>query len=112
MMQPRTVKDRLREEYFELLPAMRRTLVALEAEVRHLLLPVTTSLHPFEQVRITSRIKECESAIDALRRRREGGKFDPSVETYSLTLLHDLVGFGSSCSLAGESMKSTQSWGL
>lgn len=93
MTELRTVKDRLRAEYFELVPSMQRTLVALEADVRHLLLPVMIALDRYEQVRIVSRLKECESAVDALRRRQEARVFDPEkVETYSLSALHDLVG--------------------
>jgi hypothetical protein len=93
MTEARTVKDRLRAEYFEqLVPNMQRTLVALEADVRHLLLPVMITLDRYEQVRIVSRLKECESAVDALRRRQEARDFDPDVETYSLSTLHDLVG--------------------
>jgi hypothetical protein len=93
MKELRTVRDRLRAEYFELMPAMQRTLVALEADVRHLLLPVMIALDRYEQVRIVSRLKECESAIDALRRRQEARVFDPEKsETYSLSTLRDLVG--------------------
>lgn len=93
MTEVRTVKDRLRAEYFELVPSMQRTLVALEADVRHLLLPVMIALDRYEQVRIVSRLKECESAVDSLRRRQEERVFDPEkVDTYSLSTLHDLVG--------------------
>lgn len=93
MTEPRTVRDRLRAEYFELVPDMQRTLVALESDVRHLLLPVMIPLDRYEQVRIVSRLKDCESAVDALRRRQEARLFDPErAESYSLTALHDLVG--------------------
>lgn len=92
MTEVRTVEDRLRAEYFDLLPDMQRTLVALEAEVRHHLLPVMISLNRYEQVRITSRLKECESAVDSLRRRQEARVFDPERrEAYSLSNLRDLV---------------------
>src|SRR5437762_277696 len=93
MTEHRTVKDRLRAEYFELLPSMQRTLVALDAEVRHLLLPIMIALDQYEQVRIVSRLKECESAVDALRRRQEARDFAlEKAETYSLSTLRDLVG--------------------
>jgi len=72
---------------------MQRTLVALEADVRHLLLPVMIALDRYEQVRIVSRLKDCESAVDALRRRQEARDFaSEEAETYSLSTLHDLVG--------------------
>ena len=92
MTELRTVEDRLRAEYFELIPEMQRTLVALEAEVRHHLLSVMIALNRYEQVRISSRLKECESAVDSLRRRQEARVFDPErLEAYSLSSLRDLV---------------------
>ena len=92
MRELRTVEDRLRSEYFELIPSMQRTLVALEADVRHHLLPVMIALDRYEQIRILSRLKECESAVDSLRRRQEGRVFDPEkLESYSLSSLRDLV---------------------
>jgi ppGpp synthetase/RelA/SpoT-type nucleotidyltranferase len=72
----RTVEDRLREEYFLLLPKTRRVLEELEAEVRHCLLPLSGRLDKYERVVVTSRIKDCESALEALRRRQEAATFD------------------------------------
>jgi hypothetical protein len=94
MTELRTVEDRLRAEYFELVPDMRRTLVALDSDVRHHLLPIIIGLNRYEQVRIVSRLKECESAVDSLRRRQpEDREFDQEkIETYSLSSLRDLVG--------------------
>ena len=97
MTEIRTVEDRLRAEYFQLLPDMQRTLVALDSEVRHLLLEIILSLNPsptrYEQVQIASRLKECENAIDSLRRRQQARVFDPEKpETYSLSALPDLIG--------------------
>ncbi len=102
-MAERTVEDRLRHEYFELLPDIRRVLDELEAEVRHCLLPVSRTLEKYDRLVIKSRIKECESAIDALRRRtRRGGRkkvgqegriFDESSPAlYTLKDLKDLAG--------------------
>jgi hypothetical protein len=92
MSEVRSVEDRLRAEYFDLIPDMQRTLVALEADVRHCLLPVMIALKRYEQVRITARLKECESAVDSLRRRQEGRVFvSEKVDAYSLSSLHDLV---------------------
>jgi hypothetical protein len=89
----RTVEDSLRSEYVRLIPAMRRTSIAVETGVRHLLLDLTLDLHRYEQVIVKSRLKECESAIDALRRRQPFGLFDAARDTpYSLTSLPDLVG--------------------
>jgi ppGpp synthetase/RelA/SpoT-type nucleotidyltranferase len=89
----RTVEDQLRAEYFELLPPMRRTLLAFEAEVRHLLVPMVLDLMPYERVVVLSRVKECESAINKLRRRQELRVFNPAkIEQYSLASLRDLVG--------------------
>jgi ppGpp synthetase/RelA/SpoT-type nucleotidyltranferase len=92
MTEARTVEDRLRAEYFELIPDMQRTLVALEADVRHHLLPVMIALKRYEQVRITARLKECESAVDSLRRRQEKRVFvSEKADAYSLASLRDLV---------------------
>jgi len=73
---------------------MQRTLVALDADVRHHVLPVIISLNRYEQVLIVSRIKECGSALDALRRRQEARVFDPDrLEAYSLTSLLGVARF-------------------
>lgn len=89
----RTAEDCLRSEYVRLLPALQRTSVAIETEVRHRLLSLTLELDPYERVIVKSRIKDCESAIDALRRRQPYGFFDSDrAEEYSLTNLPDLVG--------------------
>jgi hypothetical protein len=92
-MAERTVEDRLREEYFELLPDIKRVAEELETEVRHCLLPICSRLDQYEQLVITSRIKECESALDALRRRQEFATFDRGrPEAYTLSSLKDLAG--------------------
>jgi hypothetical protein len=89
----RTVEDRLREEYFDLLPAIRRVVDELEAEVRHCLVPISLRLDEYERLVVTSRVKECESALDSLRRRQEGATFDSGQpELYSLDSLNDLAG--------------------
>jgi ppGpp synthetase/RelA/SpoT-type nucleotidyltranferase len=89
----RTVEDRLREEYFDLLPDIRRVVDELESEVRYCLVPISLGLDRFERLVVTSRIKECESALDSLRRRQEGATFDTGrPELYSLDSLNDLAG--------------------
>jgi len=93
MMDKRTIEDRLREEYFELLPEIRRVAEHLEAKVRYCVLPISRKLQKYERLVITSRIKECDSALDSLRRRREGGTFDRDQPgLYTLTALNDLAG--------------------
>jgi hypothetical protein len=92
-MSERTVEDRLREEYFVLVPDVRRVLGELEAEVRYCLLPLSGKLDKYERLEVTSRIKDCESALGALRRRQEPRLFDPDrADSYSLTALNDLAG--------------------
>jgi hypothetical protein len=89
----RTAEDYLRSEYVRLLPVMQRAEVAVETEVRHLLLGLTLDLDRFEQVVVKTRIKGSESAIDALRRRQPYGLFDADrADEYSLTALPDLIG--------------------
>ncbi len=75
MMVERTIEDRLREEYFVLLPEIRRVVEQLETEIRYSLLPLLQELHSYERIAVSSRIKECESAVNALRRRQEGRFF-------------------------------------
>jgi len=88
----RTVEDLLRAEYFEILPAVRRALLETETRVRGALLDLALKLQPFERVVITSRVKECESAINSLRRRQPLGLFDSEkAAEYSLSALRDLA---------------------
>ena len=90
-MAERTIEDWLREEYFDLLPDIRRVAEFLEAEIRHLVVPISLKLHPHEQLVVKSRIKECESALNSLL--PEGGTFDKDrPEPYSLAELPDLAG--------------------
>jgi ppGpp synthetase/RelA/SpoT-type nucleotidyltranferase len=92
-MAERTIEDRLREEYFDLLPEIRRVAEHLEAEVKYFVLPISRRLDKYEQIVITSRIKECESSLEALRRRQQGATFDRNYpNNYSLTSLNDLAG--------------------
>lgn len=89
----RTVEDRLREEYFQLLPQIRRVAGQLESQINYHLLSIVNELEEYEQLLVKSRIKECESAVDALRRRQEGATFDNDGTTrYTLTSLNDLAG--------------------
>lgn len=82
----RTVEDRLREEYFDLLPVIRRVADELESEIKHCLVPISLRLDEYERLVVTSRVKECESALDSVRRRQEGATFDSGrSERYSLT---------------------------
>ncbi len=102
-MVERSIEDRLREEYFELLPAMTRVAQSFTTEIECLLRLFRNGLAPYESVVVKTRIKDCRSAIDKLRRqvnpkdptekRNPGDIFDPDrPEKYSLLLLRDLVG--------------------
>lgn len=92
-MGPRTIEDRLRQEYFDLLPEIRRVAWQLEAEIRFHTLPILRILNPYEQLAVRSRVKECESSIKALQRKQEGRIFDPdNPEKYSMLNLPDLAG--------------------
>ena len=92
-MADRTVEDRLRQQYFELLPEVQRLTHYVETEVRHCLLPQSIQLDKHEVVTVTSRVKGCTSAIDKLRRAQEGQEFDQgNPDSYSLTALNDLAG--------------------
>jgi len=92
-MPERTIEDRLREEYFDLLPEIRRVVWQLEAEIRYLTLPVLHTLNSYEHLVVRSRVKDCESALNSLRRRAEGRTFDPDKAAhYSIVDLNDLAG--------------------
>jgi hypothetical protein len=75
-MKSRSIEDQLREEYFSLLPRMRRVAAQLEAEVRYHLVPISNRLERFEQLAVKSRVKDCESAVEKLLHRQEGGAID------------------------------------
>jgi hypothetical protein len=91
-MTQRTVEDRLREEYFLLSSEIRRVLHQLQTDVAYLLLPVTLDLKHHERIHVEARAKECDSAINALRRREEARQFDEDASTsYTLTNLPDLA---------------------
>jgi hypothetical protein len=92
-MRSRTIEDRLREEYFDLLPEIRRVAEYIEAVTKYHLLAISGNLRKFEQIIVRCRVKECESAVEALRRRQEGAIFDPDKdEGYTLKTLKDLAG--------------------
>jgi len=92
-MADRTIEDRLREEYFALLPNIRRISGQLETEVRYHLLPISGQLNGHEQLVVKSRVKDCESALEKLRRRQQGATFDRNrPDSYTLTSLKDLAG--------------------
>jgi ppGpp synthetase/RelA/SpoT-type nucleotidyltranferase len=89
----RTIEDRLREEYFQLLPEIRRLAGELQSQINYHLLPIANTLESYEQLVVKSRVKDCESAVDTLRRRQEGTRFDNDRPTrYTLANLNDLAG--------------------
>lgn len=90
MADSRTVEDALREEYFALLPDIRRALLETETRARAALLEVSLAAERYERIAITARMKECESAIDSLKRHQPLRGFDANV-TYTLTSLRDLA---------------------
>lgn len=93
MSRERTVADRLREEYNDLLVEIWRVASHLEAEIRYLVLPVFNRLERHERLVVKTRVKDCESAIKKLLGRFEGNL--PEVEDeekLSLLQLRDLVG--------------------
>ena len=91
-MTQRTVDDRLREEYFLLSPDIKRVLRQLQTDVTYLLLEPVLDLKHHERIHIEARAKECDSAIDALRRREEARQFDEDdAARYTLTSLPDLA---------------------
>ena len=94
-MARRTPHDLLREEYFQLLPEIRRVVDEIEATVRHRLLPLSRELAKHERIAVVSRVKDCESAIVRLNKDRdkakEGGLDVGQAGSYKLTSLPDLA---------------------
>jgi len=94
-MSDRTVEDRLREEYFTLLPAIQRATLQLDAEIRYHTRSILNKLAPQEQLVVRARSKECESSINKLKRKQNtpGRVFDPKPTIpYTLLSLSDLAG--------------------
>ncbi|MGA3371246.1 MAG: hypothetical protein ABSC48_05740 [Terracidiphilus sp.] len=92
-MPERTIENRLREEYFDLLPVIRQVTLHLETIIRYRTLSILRDLKPYEQVVVKSRVKEYESAKNKLLRPQEGDVFDPDKsEEYSILKLRDLAG--------------------
>ena len=92
-MATRTGEDRLREEYFDLLPDIHRVVHSLETQVRYCLLPISRQLEKHEVLIVTSRVKGCASAVARRLQKQEARVFDPDQpEEYSLTHLPDLAG--------------------
>jgi hypothetical protein len=106
-MPERTIPDRLREEYFDLLPEISLVAEELKARIQFYTLEIAQDLDKHEDLIVKTRIKECESAILALEKdvvaadlSGEGsgqpdrlGTFNPDTpEAYSLTTLRDLAG--------------------
>lgn len=72
---------------------MNRVAEHLKAQIQYRILPITLQLNTHENLLVKPRIKECVSAMDALRRRCVGGVFDRDLpDTYTLLSLRDLVG--------------------
>jgi len=98
----RTIEDRLREEYFALLPELTRVAERLKTQIQYAILPISTRLKPHENLMVKARVKDCNSAINKLQqynptdpqeRRNPGGVFDRDrPEIYTLLSLRDLVG--------------------
>jgi ppGpp synthetase/RelA/SpoT-type nucleotidyltranferase len=110
-MPERTIQDRLRQEYFELLPEITLVAEELRARIQFYTLDIAQDLELHEHLIVKSRIKERESAIAALERRAVAadmtlpsvsddrrrpdrlGTFNPDTpDAYSLTNLRDLAG--------------------
>jgi len=88
-------EDRLREEYFDLLPEIRKVVQELEVRIHYYTLPILQGLQRHEKLVIRSRVKEFESALSKLSRKNkdkgESRVLDPQKE-YSILGLRDLAG--------------------
>ena len=102
-MAERTIEDRLREQYFNLLPELTRVADHLKTQIQYGILPIARHLKPHENLVVKARVKACDSAIsklreqtnpsDPLKKRNPGAVFDRNrPESYNLLSLRDLVG--------------------
>lgn len=95
------VKNNLRLENYKLLPQMRELNKILSLELTCTLKDLNLQLNLPERIEVVTRIKECDSAINSLRRRQVGsngeveggseGGFDTD-KSYSLMSPRDFVG--------------------
>ena len=83
--------NELRQEYFELKASMSHEHRHLDSDARCFLKELEYSLKDHERIGVESRIKDCDSAVDSLRRKQPGRDFVDG-ESYSLKQLKDLVG--------------------
>lgn len=94
-MKKATTEDRLRQEYFDLLPELIKIQKLIEAKIKWYLKDTIYNLYKkHQQIEIESRVKDCDSAIETLRRRqKQTHRFDENKsDSYTLTALTDLVG--------------------
>src|SRR5260370_37238084 len=84
------IVDKLRDEYFEILPEIQLAAQELETRIKCALLPLMKKLKSPARVEVKVRVKDCESAIKKLRKKNED-IFDPQ-GNYSLLDLDDLAG--------------------
>ena len=84
------VIDELRQQYIDLLPEIKLVAQELKTRIKSALLPLVKQLKSPAGLEVKVRIKDCESAIKKLRKKKEG-VFDPEND-YSLLELDDLVG--------------------
>src|ERR1017187_8390181 len=68
----RTVGDRLRKEYFTLLPEIQRVADRLEDEFMYHMRLISRRLDIHERLAVKCRVKSCESALEKLRAHQEG----------------------------------------
>lgn len=87
----KSIINTLRDEYYNILPSLEAANTQINLEISCLLKVIICDLKPHQRIRVITRIKECESAINALRRRKESRTFESNGD-YSLKTLPDLVG--------------------
>lgn len=90
-MSNKQIVNDLRQEYFDLKAPLYKELRHLEATVRSHLKELEYGLKEHERIDVESRIKDCDSAIDSLRRKQPGRDFEDGKQ-YRLGELKDLVG--------------------
>lgn len=67
-----TTEDRLRQEYFELLPELLKIQQLMEAKIKWYLKGMIYNFDKkYQRIEVVSRIKDCDSAIETLKRKQK-----------------------------------------
>ncbi len=85
------VESRLQLEYLKVASALYKAKEYIEIEIKHTIKTQLLEAVHANKILISSRVKDCNSAITALKKKEEGRVFRDGRQ-YSITQLNDLIG--------------------